>query len=403
MHDIVYKLLLNDVAPFDPGSSPSEEQWLEDRKHHLTATDMAAVLGLSPWASCADILLQKRGLIPPAVENEPMYWGKKLEPVVAQSYLERDGGILVSLPRFLVLHSLATPFLAGTPDFFVIRPGDKHHVHGLEIKTARLEKGWAPSDRFGETDITWNSREDIPIHYYIQVQSYLAMLPSIGRWDLCVLIGGNKLWVYRFKRDEGMIAAILEAGATVFQKYIENPSTVIPQDLMEKSKHGVSALYPVSTAGKTQDRGSDKDFVTAAIAYATVNNMVKVLEAAKSNIKGMLAARLADAEKAVFPDGSVSYKSTKAVVKVDLERRHTLLMDTLRRTNPGAAMSIQTFLDTHKNLYTAETPGTRRFLVTIPALSGEDSLQRLYGNIQEFTQSSLGAQVLEGGEPAAED
>lgn len=396
--DIVVEKICWDIELFDPNATYSFDGWLEERKKYITCTETATVLGLHPYNSCADMILSKRGLLPPIVETEAMTWGKRLERVVAEAYIDRASDtaelmpILYSLPKNLLLKSAVHRHLAGTPDFFVICD---RNIYGLEIKTARFEAGWAqPTREDGET-FAWASRQDIPIQYYIQVQSYLAMMPSITRWDVAVLIGGQKMWVYHFKRDEAMIASIIEASGYIHSKYISDPTAALPPELMEKAKQGVTAMYPVSTAGKTLNMEKEPAFTEAAMGYSRLNILIKILEGAKATVRTTMLARLADAEKAVFEGGSVSYKSTKETTTVDTARAYELLLDYFKENQPSVYDFIVRFLEENKEKYTIRKPGSRRFLVTTPSITNEAPLEELYAGVQELAKSAVDNPVSE--------
>ena len=70
---------------------PKPEGWHEARKSGLGGSDIAAVLGLSKWASPMDVWYQKRGLVDPLEESNAMRRGRLLEPAIAEWYAEETG------------------------------------------------------------------------------------------------------------------------------------------------------------------------------------------------------------------------------------------------------------------------------------------------------------------------
>ena len=57
---------------------------IAERKSGIGGSDLACVLGLSPWRSPVDVWLEKTGQNAVAVEETPaMYWGSQLEELVA--------------------------------------------------------------------------------------------------------------------------------------------------------------------------------------------------------------------------------------------------------------------------------------------------------------------------------
>ncbi len=70
----------------------SHDSWLNVRKQGIGSSDAAAAVGLNPYQSMLELWMIKTGrdsqMPKPDVEDEssPMYWGKILEPIVAQHY-----------------------------------------------------------------------------------------------------------------------------------------------------------------------------------------------------------------------------------------------------------------------------------------------------------------------------
>ena len=67
----------------------SQAEWLEVRRQGIGSSDCAAACGLNPYMSMLELWMIKTGRVQQNVENEseghaPMYWGKQLEPFVAE-------------------------------------------------------------------------------------------------------------------------------------------------------------------------------------------------------------------------------------------------------------------------------------------------------------------------------
>lgn len=66
-------------------------EWHEQRRAGIGGSDVAALLGLSKWKSPYQLFLEKTGNAPPQEDNEAMYWGRMLEPVIRDAYEEKTG------------------------------------------------------------------------------------------------------------------------------------------------------------------------------------------------------------------------------------------------------------------------------------------------------------------------
>ena len=65
------------------------EEWLAARQAGVGGSDVAAILGISPWVSAFALWHAKAGNIPAEVlTDEPVYWGKALEKVVLARWRE---------------------------------------------------------------------------------------------------------------------------------------------------------------------------------------------------------------------------------------------------------------------------------------------------------------------------
>ena len=70
----------------------SKEQWLQYRQQGIGGSDVASLLGLSKWKSALELWLEKTGQADAfSVENEAMYWGNVLEPVIRTQFSELTG------------------------------------------------------------------------------------------------------------------------------------------------------------------------------------------------------------------------------------------------------------------------------------------------------------------------
>ena len=146
----------------------TREEWLKVRKLGLGGSDMAAVLGLSPWRSPIDVWLDKTSDTVEEKESEPMYWGNVLEEVVAQEFAKRSG-YKVRNNNF-TLQSEEYPYLLANIDREIVGLDA-----GLECKTANAFKA-----------NEWDG-DNVPDAYYIQCQHYMAVTGKSSWWQYVCL------------------------------------------------------------------------------------------------------------------------------------------------------------------------------------------------------------------------
>jgi putative phage-type endonuclease len=69
------------IGYFEPGSA----EWHAARRNGVGGSEIAAVMGLSPYESRFSLWHRKQGMVNPVDENPQMYWGKLLDPPFAAS------------------------------------------------------------------------------------------------------------------------------------------------------------------------------------------------------------------------------------------------------------------------------------------------------------------------------
>ena len=138
-------------------------QWLAWRRGGLGGSDVAAVLGLSPFRGPWDVWLTKTVDEQAEADSAAMMTGRLLEEAVGKwAAVELEADELVEWPP------LAHPtqdWVRASPDYG-LRFGDR--VVGLECKVATWpseEHGWGKS-----------GSGDIPAHYAAQVRWYMAAI-----------------------------------------------------------------------------------------------------------------------------------------------------------------------------------------------------------------------------------
>lgn len=192
--------------------------WLAERKTGIGGSDIAALLGLSPWKTAVDVWLDKTGQTPDAEENEPMYWGSRLEDVVASEFAKRNG-MKVQRVNSIIRHPEHSCAMASI-DRAIVADGTRARLlDGLLVgATALLEcktaSAHALSDWQGD-----DGSDAMPIHYAAQCMWYLAVT-DVDVCHVAALVGGNRFIVRKVERDEPTIDAMLERAEAWWQRHI---------------------------------------------------------------------------------------------------------------------------------------------------------------------------------------
>lgn len=180
------------------GITPSgTERFRVLREKGIGGSEIAAVMGLSPWASPFSTWHRKArpgSGFGETEQSEAMYWGTVDEPNIARRFGDLH-------PEYAVIEaplytSKARPWQIASPDRILVdvETGERSV---LEIKTSRYDDAW---------------RDGVPIQYRCQVLWYLDVL-ELDRAIIACRFGGAELREYEIERDAGDMLAMREAGA----------------------------------------------------------------------------------------------------------------------------------------------------------------------------------------------
>jgi putative phage-type endonuclease len=309
----------------------SREEWLTVRKTGIGSSDAGAAVGLNPYQSQLELWLIKTGRdgdlpkIDPNDETSPMYWGTLLEPIVASHYTRRTGNKVRRINAVLQHPDQDKSWMLANIDREVIGAAD---VQILECKTA---------GEFGSR--LW--RDGVPEYVVCQVQHQLAVTGKAAA-DVCVLICGQEIRVYRIDRDDALIARLIELERQ-FWHYVET-DTPPPADGSDSADVALRCLYP-NDSGNTLDLTHDRDLSAAFADLVAVRDEITQREQFEAKLKQKIQQRMADASRAVFETGTVTWKRSKDSLGVDVAK---LLQD-----QPEL-----------QQRYAITKPGSRRFLIS---------------------------------------
>jgi len=185
---------------------------LIERKQGIGGSDSGAILGVSKWKTPYQVWLEKTSDEISDFDNDAMFWGRTLEPVVRQRYSDVTGRTVI-VPNPGIIHPKHN-FIRASLDGIA----DAHRV--LEIKTARSDIGW------GE-----EGSAEIPDEYACQVQHYM-MVTGLVVADVAVLIGGSDFRLYEVPADKELQDIMMEREADFWQMVI-NRTPPDPESLTD--------------------------------------------------------------------------------------------------------------------------------------------------------------------------
>lgn len=182
-------------------------EWYEERKKHVGASEVAAILGLSQYETPYSIWAVKTGQMEPFSGNEATKLGQDLEPVI----LNRAEEDLGELKRDVVcLHP--DKILRATLDGQLSKSGDV-----IEAKTAGLISNRV-SPEWGDDGLVERDGQ-VPRTYFVQVQAQLLCSGAELAW-LYALIAGRGIARYRIMPDTVLQQWMVERVGEWWERHI---------------------------------------------------------------------------------------------------------------------------------------------------------------------------------------
>jgi putative phage-type endonuclease len=253
---------------------------LEIRKTGIGGSDVAAILGISKYKTCAEIWSEKIGSgTAEKEETELMHWGNVLEEVIAVEYAKKNN-VRLKEPTETYRHK-EYPFLLANPDRLI------EGVNAiLECKTANqyMTKDW------GE-----EGTDCIPTEYLLQVAHYRYVTES-DYVDIAVLIGGNCFKQYRYVKNEELESKMITKLCDFWKINVEGKTEPEP-----KTAKDVELLF--RSTDKTIEADEELQNKIRLIAQLKLESE-KIEEEIRKN-RDEVCVRLKDASKVVDNSGEV--------------------------------------------------------------------------------------------------
>ncbi len=241
------------------------QDWLQKRRQGIGASDIAAILGISPWATPLQVWVSKVTPDAPEVElTEDMAWGLKMENLILDEFEQRQEPVN---SRGLMWQRPDHPWMLATPDGVIL-------------------EDWIPVEA-KKTD-AWAWDDGPPSHYLTQIQWQMMVLGA-PKGYLVALHRGRRLEVYPIVADVELQGEMQEMGKW-FWDLVESET---PPPATGDDNAFLNTLYPTHTEQAVeisseiaQELRAAKDTMTLAEAR---------LEAAQAAVKEALG----DADTAV--------------------------------------------------------------------------------------------------------
>ncbi|SLJ84454.1 YqaJ viral recombinase family protein [Psychrobacter sp. DAB_AL43B] len=248
------------------------EDWLNLRQSGIGGSDIAAIIGVSPYATAYNIYQSKTQPVNEET-NEFAYWGTVLEGTVAREFSKRSG-LKIQNVNFLMRHPEYRWAIANI-DRAIINPAIKGNVRFKDGKltTDQIVEIKTASEYVGKN---WGNEEsdEVPDQYQCQAQWYMGVTDT-QVCHMAVLIGGNKYRQYKIERHQDFIDYLFDAAESFWTNNVLagiEPDATTLQNAKDK--------YPRHNPDTTLDVALDSEVAKVFEHYESLKAKEKEVKAA---------------------------------------------------------------------------------------------------------------------------
>ena len=221
----------------------SRDEWLRIRQQTIGASEIAALVGASPWETAFSLYSKRVGNAAPEPENAAMRRGRHLEAVAIEMLREERPDWIVKanpMPGGVFYRDLDAG-ISATPDAFVSAPGRPNGICQIKsVQKFTFDKKWKNAD--GEIEP--------PLHVVIQAVQEAALTGAEWACVAALVIDfGIDLPVIEIEIHGGIIARMRKEAADFWRRVAENDP---PPPDFGKDGALIASLY-------SDDNGSEID------------------------------------------------------------------------------------------------------------------------------------------------
>lgn len=257
---------MNNLAETIVQQHTTDSDWYKARQKGIGGSDVAAILGVSPYKTPLQVYQEKRGEIGSTPDNWRMMVGRTLEPAIRQFYSDLTGQA-VHVPESIIT-SEKYPFMLANLDGYTEEP------RVVEIKTAGSGREW------GEP-----GSADIPTGYICQVQHYMVVT-GFQVADVIVSFSNREPVIYTIEADRELQEMMIEKEAEFWQRVVDGnpPEPVTFNEAVQK----YGSLFAEGTVEAT------KEISQVVRRLKTIREGMNAMEAEEEELKSKIILTLGD-------------------------------------------------------------------------------------------------------------
>lgn len=302
-----------------------------DRSMFMGGSDIAAVLGLSPWKTPIDLWREKTQ---PRIEegqvSGPKLRGKRWEAVVAEMLAERltaDGHRVEIIGANRRYADPKHPWMACEIDFEIALNDQPINVELKTVHPFRM-KEWGQS-----------GTDTLPVYYTSQVMWGLGVT---GKQEaLCAaLFGADELRVYPVERDEAVIAWMRAEAVKFWVQNVQAGVCPAPRTFED-----LDFLYPTDSEQPAVQ--ADPDLASKVLRLRAINEERSAREAEADALTFDIRRAMGDRTELVMPNGKTAItwkeRSGKYLAETALKDAHPKIHKEFSRTWSKRVFLLKSF------------------------------------------------------------
>lgn len=289
------------------------ESKLALRQKHIGASESAAILGLSRWATPNDVFWSKRPDLLgidrlPCLSSLAAEAGIILERSVLD-YAQRHLGADLLRNQFRVSKGADGGIMSATFDALI--PGRPREA--VEAKTFGITWAAPHADLavWGDPDT-----DQVPESYIVQCQHQIHV-GELDRVWLYALLGGRGFVRYRIERRDALIDSLVAIVGEFWNDHVipgvpPDPTAQPPLELLKAARRepGKQICFGISTS-------------SVVVAWEETKREIKELEERRDDLLAEIVNNLGDAESAIMPDNRQFTFRRQTQRRLDLDRLRT--------------------------------------------------------------------------------
>jgi len=319
-----------------------EDQFLANRRKGIGASDVAAIVGLSPWKNAFDVYVEKLDLVEKDRSTVSMRVGRAVERAIADEY-----SALTSRP--------------------IIWQGDLQHVDPKEDwrrchpdALLTYEDGGLEAKHVGARQVGRygpSGTDMLPDEHVIQCV-WAMSITKRQFWDLAAWLGPKDLRIYTILRDEELEETLIERCRRF---WAENVLRGVPPEVTAEQADAdfFKKRFPVAMGGV---RPATPEEAALAFHLEAARSTYSEVKANRELIENEMKLSIGEAEGIQGDGWRIAWKNDPAKAKVDWQA----VAHELASTHPNSTVLARAVAQ-----FTTTAPGPRRFLPRLEALHTE--------------------------------